>query len=84
MPKSRKQRDEPGVPLPGKGEHGRAFAPGTADSDESEPKHSRAAPAPGVPLSDADYRRMKDEARERPPDSDDASAQEDEPEHPKH
>jgi hypothetical protein len=83
MRKSRKPPDGLGTSGRGKARPGKVFVPPTEKSDEPDPDRTRAAPAPGVPMSEADYRRLKEAARQRPPETDDTSAQEDVPKRPR-
>ncbi|MEA2165010.1 MAG: hypothetical protein QOK37_3137 [Thermoanaerobaculia bacterium] len=54
-------------PKHGAGESGRAFDPkDLEEDDEPSPGTTRSAPAPGVPVSDEEYERMKEAAGKAP------------------
>jgi hypothetical protein len=68
-------------PSAGCGEPAREFSPSDVPDDtgaDQRPEHPVPAPAPGVPVSEKEYQRLKDTAR-RPVHRKDVPAQEDRP-----
>jgi hypothetical protein len=67
-------------PLSGDATGGEAFDPQDLPEEaSSKPEKAREAPAPGLPISEEEYRRMKEAARHTPARRDE-HAQEDHPE----
>jgi hypothetical protein len=67
-------------PLDGVGDGGESFDPKDVPEESSdEPEKPRSAPAPGLPISEEEYQRMKEAARHAPAPRNE-HAQEDRPE----
>jgi len=84
---TRSQHRENPLPVPGSAEVGREFdvSEEPEDTQPDDLSHGpRSAPAPGLPVSDREYQRLKDEAQRRPKQDDDVPAQEDRPARKKH
>ena len=67
-------------PVPGRSDAGRDFSPSDLpdDAPEEHTENPRAAPAPGVPISNHELERLKEKARTED-DQPDVPAQEDRP-----